>query len=226
MTEDAIVVGKIQITADVRTNRVHVVTRPVNMPLVRRLIAEYDANTPFADPVKRRLKYVSARDPAHSRPVADRARRRPGGGGAPRPGAGGRANRPAESVIRQPEIATPAMWKQHEFGNEFRRQRFESDPRPGNPAGRHVADRRGGGQHEVNRRSARQCDHRPRQRRGGGSRGENYREARRARAPGSYLRCHWGVFPRQRNRKRRGLHSALGQRDGVHQFYDQCVRHC
>ncbi len=62
MTEDAIVVGKIQITADVRTNRVHVVTRPVNMPLVRRLIAEYDANTPFADPVKRRLKYVSARD--------------------------------------------------------------------------------------------------------------------------------------------------------------------
>ena len=89
MTEDAIVVGKIQITADVRTNRVHVVTRPVNMPLVRRLISEYDANTPFADPVKRRLKYVAARDilpilvQSLTEPGSDQA----GGGG---PGAPGR----------------------------------------------------------------------------------------------------------------------------------------
>ncbi|OAI43130.1 hypothetical protein AYO41_02730 [Verrucomicrobia bacterium SCGC AG-212-E04] len=90
MTEDAIVVGKIQITADVRTNRVHVVTRPVNMPLVRRLISEYDANTPFAEPVKRRLKFVSARDIL---PILVQSLTEPGtdqSGGAGTPGGQGR----------------------------------------------------------------------------------------------------------------------------------------
>jgi general secretion pathway protein D len=97
MTEDAIVVGKIQITADVRTNRVHVVTRPVNMPLVRRLILEYDANTPFAEPVKRRLKYVSARDVL---PILVQSLTEPGSdqgaGGAP-----GQPGRPAAQTSQQ-----------------------------------------------------------------------------------------------------------------------------
>src|SRR5262249_13621579 len=35
LTEDAVVVGKIKISADVRTNRIHVITRPVNMPFIR-----------------------------------------------------------------------------------------------------------------------------------------------------------------------------------------------
>ena len=60
LTEDSIVVGKIKIAADVRTNRIHVITRPVNMPFVKKLIAEFDANVEFAKPVTRPLRYISA----------------------------------------------------------------------------------------------------------------------------------------------------------------------
>lgn len=60
LTEDSIIVGKIKLTADVRTNRIHVVTRPVNMPFVRKLIREFDSDVPFGVPTKRPLKYVSA----------------------------------------------------------------------------------------------------------------------------------------------------------------------
>ena len=62
LTEDSIVVGKIKIAADVRTNRIHVITRPVNMPFVKKLIAEFDANVEFAKPVTRPLRYISAAD--------------------------------------------------------------------------------------------------------------------------------------------------------------------
>ncbi|PYL38211.1 MAG: hypothetical protein DMF34_07535, partial [Verrucomicrobia bacterium] len=55
-------VGKIKLTADVRTNRIHVVTRPINMPFIHKLIAEFDANVEFAKPVTRALKYISASD--------------------------------------------------------------------------------------------------------------------------------------------------------------------
>jgi len=55
-------VGKIKLTADVRTNRIHVVTRPINMPFVRRLIHEFDANVEFGKPVTRPLRYISAGD--------------------------------------------------------------------------------------------------------------------------------------------------------------------
>ncbi len=98
MTEDAIVVGKIQITADVRTNRVHVVTRPVNMPLVRRLIEEFDANTPFADPVKRRLKFVSARDILQ---ILVQSLTEPGSDQSGNAGAPGAAGRPAAQTGAQ-----------------------------------------------------------------------------------------------------------------------------
>ncbi|HEV2805184.1 MAG TPA: secretin N-terminal domain-containing protein [Chthoniobacterales bacterium] len=62
LSEDSIVVGKIKIAADVRTNRIHVITRPVNMPFVKKLISEFDANVEFAKPVTRALRYISAAD--------------------------------------------------------------------------------------------------------------------------------------------------------------------
>jgi general secretion pathway protein D len=62
LTEESVVVGKIKLAADVRTNRIHVITRPINMPFVRKLIAEFDANVEFAKPVTRPLRYISAGD--------------------------------------------------------------------------------------------------------------------------------------------------------------------
>jgi general secretion pathway protein D len=62
LTEESVVVGKIKLSADVRTNRIHVITRPVNMPFVRKLISEFDANVEFAKPVTRALNYISAAD--------------------------------------------------------------------------------------------------------------------------------------------------------------------
>jgi general secretion pathway protein D len=87
LSEEAVIVGKIKLTPDVRTNRIHIVTRPINMPFIRQLIHEFDANVEFAKPVTRYLKYVSAGDVL---PVLVQALTEPGteqgGGGA---GAGG-----------------------------------------------------------------------------------------------------------------------------------------
>jgi general secretion pathway protein D len=60
LSEESVVVGKIKLSPDVRTNRIHVITRPINMPFIRKLIAEFDANVEFAKPVTRDLKYISA----------------------------------------------------------------------------------------------------------------------------------------------------------------------
>src|SRR5881394_922856 len=62
LSEEAVVVGKIKLTADIRTNRIHVVTRPINMPFIRKLIHEFDANGEFGQPVTRSLRYISAGD--------------------------------------------------------------------------------------------------------------------------------------------------------------------
>ena len=62
LSEEAIIVGKIRLTPDVRTNRIHVVTRPINMPFIRQLIHEFDANVEFGKPVTRYLQYISAGD--------------------------------------------------------------------------------------------------------------------------------------------------------------------
>jgi len=62
LSEDSLIVGKIKIEADVRTNRIHVITRPVNLPFIEKLIAEFDANVEFGTPVVRPLKYVAAAD--------------------------------------------------------------------------------------------------------------------------------------------------------------------
>jgi general secretion pathway protein D len=78
LSEEAMVVGKIKLTADVRTNRIHVVTRPINMPFLRKLIGEFDANVEFGKPVTRSLKYISAGDVL---PVLVQALTEPGTGG-------------------------------------------------------------------------------------------------------------------------------------------------
>jgi type II secretion system protein D len=78
LSEDSIVVGKIKIAADVRTNRIHVITRPVNMRFVRKLIAEFDANVEFGKPITRPLRYISA---AEILPVLVQALTEPGTNG-------------------------------------------------------------------------------------------------------------------------------------------------
>src|SRR5215510_13814752 len=86
LSEEAVIVGKIKLTPDVRTNRIHVVTRPINMPFIRQLIHEFDANVEFAKPVTRYLKYVSAGDvlpvlvQALTEPGTEGAGAQPGGG--------------------------------------------------------------------------------------------------------------------------------------------------
>jgi type II secretory pathway component GspD/PulD (secretin) len=91
LSEDSIVIGKIKIAADIRTNRIHVITRPINMPFIRKLISEFDANVEFAKPITRPLRYISA---AEILPVLVQALTEPGtnqqggteGGGAAPPG--------------------------------------------------------------------------------------------------------------------------------------------
>src|SRR6266540_3822730 len=81
ISEEAVIVGKIKVTPDVRTNRIHIVTRPINMPFIRQLIHEFDANVEFGKPITRYLQYVSAGDVL---PVLVQALTEPGteGGGA------------------------------------------------------------------------------------------------------------------------------------------------
>jgi general secretion pathway protein D len=93
LSEEAVIVGKIKITPDVRTNRIHIVTRPINMPFIRQLIHEFDANVEFAKPVTRYLKYVSAGDilpvlvQALTEPGTDQGAGAGGQGGLPGVGA-------------------------------------------------------------------------------------------------------------------------------------------
>jgi general secretion pathway protein D len=92
LSEDSVIVGKIKLAPDVRTNRIHVITRPINMPFIRKLIAELDANVEFGKPVTRPLRYISASDVL---PVLVQALTEPGeqqqggagGTGGPQPGA-------------------------------------------------------------------------------------------------------------------------------------------
>src|SRR5215510_215047 len=86
LSEEAIIAGKIKVTPDIRTNRIHVVTRPINMPFIRQLIHEFDANVEFGKPVTRYLQYISAGDIL---PVLVQALTEPGteaGAGAGGPG--------------------------------------------------------------------------------------------------------------------------------------------
>jgi type II secretion system protein D len=62
MTEDSMLSGKVRLTADERTNRIYVVSRPVNLPIIRKLIQDFDLDVPFSEPMVRPLKFVSAGD--------------------------------------------------------------------------------------------------------------------------------------------------------------------
>src|SRR6266480_1275390 len=102
LSEEAVVVGKIKLTADVRTNRIHVVTRPINMPFIRKLIREFDANVEFGKPVTRPLRYISAGDVL---PVLVQALTEPGATAPPGAEAGGASPSPSQA---QPLRATSA----------------------------------------------------------------------------------------------------------------------
>ena len=62
LSEESLIVGKIKLTADTRTNRIFVVTRPDNFPFIRKLIREFDADVPFGEPSIRHLKNIFAGD--------------------------------------------------------------------------------------------------------------------------------------------------------------------
>jgi len=62
LSEDSIIIGKIRLSADTRTNRIYVVTRPVNMPFIRKLVLEFDRDVKFGEPTVRPLRFVSAGD--------------------------------------------------------------------------------------------------------------------------------------------------------------------
>ncbi len=62
LSEGAVVQGKVTLTADVRTNRVHVVARPADLDFIEKLINQYDANTQFGQSIRRPLRYLTATD--------------------------------------------------------------------------------------------------------------------------------------------------------------------
>ncbi len=103
LSEEAVVVGKIKLTPDARTNRIHVVTRPINMPFIRKLIREFDANVEFGKPVTRPLRYISAGDVL---PVLVQALTEPGA--TAQPGAEGGGANPSPQPQAQPLRATSA----------------------------------------------------------------------------------------------------------------------
>src|SRR5438874_3894584 len=98
LSEEAVIVGKIKLTPDVRTNRIHVVTRPINMPFIRQLIHEFDANVEFGKPVTRPLRYISAGEVL---PVLVQALTEPGAEGGGGAGAGGALAPPGASPAGQ-----------------------------------------------------------------------------------------------------------------------------
>jgi type II secretion system protein D len=109
MNEDSMVAGKVRLTADERTNRIYVVSRPSNIPVLRKLIQQFDEDVPFNEPLVRLLKFVSAGDilEALVKAVSD-----PGTKDTGVPGAGGNTQgRPAT----QPQNNTLGAGSQ--FGN-------------------------------------------------------------------------------------------------------------
>ena len=106
LSEDSVIVGKIKLAPDVRTNRIHVITRPINMSFIRKLIAQFDANVEFAKPVTRSLRYISASDVL---PVLVQSLSEPGGeqqqggaGGAAGPQAGPTPQRTPNPTVTNP----------------------------------------------------------------------------------------------------------------------------
>ena len=105
LSEDSVIVGKIKLAPDVRTNRIHVITRPINMPFIRKLIAELDANVEFGKPVTRPLRYISASDvlPVLVQALTEPGEQQQGGaGGAAGPQAGATPQRTPNPAATNP----------------------------------------------------------------------------------------------------------------------------
>jgi len=105
LSEDSVIVGKIKLAPDVRTNRIHVITRPINMPFIRKLIAEFDANVEFAKPVTRPLRYISASDvlPVLVEALTEPGEQQQGGqGGATGPQPGATPQRTTNPTVTNP----------------------------------------------------------------------------------------------------------------------------
>jgi general secretion pathway protein D len=111
MTEDSMLAGRVRLTADERTNRIYVVSRPVNMPIIRKLITDFDMDVPFNEPYVRYLKHVNAGDilDALVRAVSD-----PGTKDSQLLGSTGGAG-----AARTPGGATQAQTGASQFGNQF-----------------------------------------------------------------------------------------------------------
>ena len=60
--ETSLIVGETQLVADPRTNRILVVTRPINFPYIKQLIDQLDAPVPLDAVLERPLKFVAASD--------------------------------------------------------------------------------------------------------------------------------------------------------------------
>ncbi len=106
MNEDSMLSGKVRLTADERTNRIYLVSRPVNLPVLRRLIQEFDMDVPFNEPMVRPLKFVSAGDilDALVKAVSDPGTKDAGATGA------------TSATGQRPQSPTPAP-AQSPFGN-------------------------------------------------------------------------------------------------------------
>lgn len=107
MTEDSMLSGKVRLTADERTNRIYVVSRPVNLPIIRKLVQEFDLDVPFSEPMVRPLKFVSAGDilDALVKAVSDPGTKDVGATGA------------AGAQGQRPQTPTPAQ-NTSPFGNQ------------------------------------------------------------------------------------------------------------
>jgi type II secretion system protein D len=134
LSEDSVVVGKIKMSADVRTNRIHVITRPVNMPFVKRLIAEFDANVEFAKPVTRPLRYISAADVL---PVIVQALTEPGAdaaaagdpGGVPNPNQQQQQRRPSNTATTNSDFGGANTGGGQSFSEELSTQSVDTTPK-------------------------------------------------------------------------------------------------
>ena len=117
LSEESIIVGKIKLTPDVRTNRIHVVTRPINMPFIRQLIHEFDANVEFGKPVTRPLRYVSAGEvlPVLVQALTEPGAEGQGAGAGALPGAspGQSPPRQQQTEAQVPTGARSAHWAAH-----------------------------------------------------------------------------------------------------------------
>jgi len=136
LSEDSVVVGKIKLAADVRTNRIHVITRPVNMPFVRRLIAEFDANVDFAKPVTRPLRYISAADvlpvivQALTEPGSDRAGAGADAGAVPNPNAQQQNQRNrSTSASTSSDFGSNSTGGSQNFSEELSTQAVDTTPK-------------------------------------------------------------------------------------------------